>query len=161
MWWDCPTWRNQCIQKQQLRDRTTWRWHQTWRGPVCLQSPWRQSSKGPAFLSHRETAAVPTAQWQRQDWVTRHLGQQHENHITVVLAQKLHHLLIELDELRGRSTGSEERRQEGAKPSVLQNGLKDFSAFWFSATDKYLKTIEKGKCHQILPSPTFLWATKF
>ena len=129
---------------------------------ACLPPvPLEKSSKGFAFLRHRETAAEPTSQWEYQDWVTPHLGQQHENHITVVLTQKLHHLLIELDELRRRSTGSEERRQEGAKPSVLQNGLKDSSAFWFSATDKYLKRIEKGKCHQILPSPTFLWATKF
>lgn len=102
-----------------------------------------------------ETTAVSTFQWQHQDWMTAHLGQQHENHITVVLTQKLHHFLIQLYELRRRSVGSKERWQERAEPSVLQNGLKDFSAFWFSATYKHLERIKKGKCHYILPSPTF------
>ena len=57
-----------------------------------------------------------------------HLGEQHEDDVTVVLAQTLHHFLIQLDELGRRSIGGEERRQQRAQPPVLQDGLQQLSA---------------------------------
>lgn len=53
----------------------------------------------------------------------QHLGEQHEDQVTVVLAQTLGHFLVQWDELGGRSIGSEERREQRAQPPVLQDGL--------------------------------------
>lgn len=87
------------------------------------------------------------------DGITSHLGQQHENHVTVVLTQEPHHFLVELYELRGRSIGSKERRQKRAEPPVLQNGLQHSSAFWFSATDEHLEQIkEENAINSPLPN---------
>lgn len=101
---------------------------QSWKGPVSLQSTWKQGSEGlPRQWSgkhHRFYISVMTS-----DGIASHLGQQHEDHVAVVLTEEPHHLLVQLYELRRRSIGSKERRQKRAEPSVLQNGLQHSSAF--------------------------------
>lgn len=83
----------------------------------------------------QEAAAVSDA---AQATMSEHLGEQHEDHVAVVLAQTSHHSLIQLDELGGRSIGREERSQQRAEPPVLQDGLEQLPALGLSAANKHL-----------------------